>query len=219
MNMHWFGGMSITNGYPGKLITFEGIDGSGKTTIMNQLKEILGNNGIIYTKEPYQFAGGALELKYPYQRLFRFMEDHVLHLEEVILPALREGKLVICDRYIDSNLAYRCVDMGNARNKYDAIIEWLEVLHSFSTWPCRTILFEISPKLAIERCANKGEELAFVQAERLVDSYNNIANYYNLRFCRINAAKDVESVTGKVLEIVQDVMYKMARSVEKNEEI
>lgn len=215
--MPYFGGMTITHGFPGKLVTFEGIDGSGKTTIMNKLKEILGDNGIVYTKEPYQFEGGALELKYPYQRLFRFMEDHVLHLEEVILPALREGKLVICDRYIDSNLAYRCVDMGSARNKHDAIIEWLEVLHSFSVWPYRTILFEIGPELAMKRCKNKGEELAFDQAEKLVDSYNNIANYYNLRFCKINAAKDIESVTRKVVEIIQGVMYKMARSGEKDE--
>ena len=198
-------------------MTFEGIDGSGKTTIMNQLKEILGDNGILYTKEPYQFAGGALELKYPYQRLFRFMEDHVLHLEEVILPALREGKLVICDRYIDSNLAYRCVDMGSANNKYDAIIEWLEVLHSFSIWPYSTILFEISPKLAVKRCANKNEELEFDRAEKLAESYNNIANYYNLRFCRIDAEKSVELVTEKVLNIIQDVMYKMAKSGDKNE--
>jgi dTMP kinase len=184
---------------------------------MNSIKDILGENGIIYTKEPYQFAGGALELKYPYQRLFRFMEDHVLHLEEVILPALREGKLVLCDRYIDSNLAYRCVDMGNARNKYDAIIEWLEILHSFSIWPNSTILFEISPDLAVERCANKGEELDIERAALLEDAYNNVANYYNSRFCRIDASGSIDKVTGKVMQIVQDMMYKMAKAGEKHE--
>lgn len=207
----------MPNRFQGKLITFEGIDGSGKSTIMREVKNVLGENGIVYTKEPYQFEGGALDIKYPYQRLFRFMEDHVVHLEEVILPALKEGKLVLCDRYIDSNLAYRCVDLGNARNSYIKIVEWLEVLHSFSVWPDRTILFKVTPEIAVSRCKEKNEEFDINRAYLLENAYINLLCYYDSRIVGIDASKSIEMVSSKVLELIEDVMYKMARDGDSND--
>lgn len=97
------------NNYPGKFIIFEGIDGSGKTTQARLLIGKLGQKGhsIVFTHEPYK----NVDLKYmedlePLERQRLFVEDRREHLEEIILTALELGKVVICDRYFFSTLAY-----------------------------------------------------------------------------------------------------------------
>lgn len=97
------------NSYPGKFIVFEGIDGSGKTTQARLLIGKLGllGHSIIFTHEPYK----NVDLKYmedlePEERQKLFIEDRREHLEEIILTALELGKVVICDRYFLSSLAY-----------------------------------------------------------------------------------------------------------------
>lgn len=111
----------------GIFITFEGPEGSGKTTQAKLLKDYLEKNGyqVLYTREPGGTSIGkkirALLLS-PENRemrekteLFLYAADRSQHVEEVIRPALLEGKVVLCDRFIDSTVAYqgygRCLDM------------------------------------------------------------------------------------------------------------
>jgi thymidylate kinase len=105
----------------GKLISIEGIDGSGKSTILKRIKRRWGEEGfsedVIFTAEPTDFAIGkkARELSDtdidPFSLAFLFLADHAEHLSKLIKPALAEGKDVITDRYIDSRYAYQGVTL------------------------------------------------------------------------------------------------------------
>lgn len=90
-------------------IVFEGIDGSGKTTLINKIAPILGN--VVVTHEPYTFTKEFLKerLGDSYNissSVFFFLFDRIIHCNEIISPALDNNKIVLCDRYIYSTYAY-----------------------------------------------------------------------------------------------------------------
>ncbi len=136
----------------GKLIVFEGIDGSGKTTQATMLHEYLREKGydVILTREPTDtIIGGVIRsilkghIRMSEKVLpFLFAADRINHIEEVIKPALEEGKIVICDRYYLSNLAYQ----------WDGFpIDWLKELERFVIEPDIVIILDVNPRIAIER--------------------------------------------------------------------
>lgn len=168
----------------GKLIAFEGCEGSGKSTQLKLLSEYLTERGVdfIMTREP-----GGSEISEEIRRIILngkntemcdeceallYAAARVQHIKEKIMPALDEGKLVICDRYIYSSLAYQ----GYARGLG---VEFVEGINSYAINNCPpyiTVFLDISPKEAFERKhgADKNdrmEQLGLEFHERVYEGY------------------------------------------------
>lgn len=143
----------------GKFITFEGCEGSGKSTQLRLLGEYLTQNGVdfIMTREP-----GGSAIAEDIRKIILDPENtamcdeceallyaaaRIQHLKEIVEPALAAGKLVVCDRYVDSSFAYQ----GAARGLGTEFIEDINsyALENYS--PDLTIFLDISPKDAFER--------------------------------------------------------------------
>lgn len=143
----------------GKFITFEGCEGSGKSTQLRLLSEYLDKLGVDYilTREP-----GGSEIAEQIRKIILngkntamcdeceallYAAARVQHLKEKIAPALDRGKLVICDRYVDSSLAYQGYARGLGR-------EYIENINSFALerfTPDLTVFLDISPAEAFKR--------------------------------------------------------------------
>ncbi|AUM62262.1 dTMP kinase [Spiroplasma monobiae] len=143
-------------------ISLEGIDGSGKTTISKMIKDSLMQKGynVLLTREP----GGeplAEELRRiildektninPWPETLLYVAARKQHLDSIILPALKEGTIVICDRFMDSTSAYQ----GYARNIGMADVAELQNIVLGSTKPDLTIFFDITPKESQIRLINR----------------------------------------------------------------
>jgi dTMP kinase len=168
-------------------ITFEGPDGSGKTTQAKLLAEYLQHCGrtVCLTREPGGTELGKkirtilLEDKSiataPLAELFLFCADRAQHVREVIKPALTDGKIVICDRYVDSTTAYQ-----SGGRKFD--LKMIELLNSYSTEglkPELTILVDVPAEIGLQRATkvacDKFEAEALSFHERVRQSYLEIA--------------------------------------------
>ncbi len=147
-------------------ITFEGPDGSGKSTQAKLLAEYLEKQGksVVLTREPGGTELGKtlrnilLESKElhpaPLAELMLFCADRAQHVAEVIKPALKAGKIVICDRYIDSTTSYQAGGRG-----FD--IKMIEDLNIYSTdglVPDLTILIDVPTELGLQRATKKGAD-------------------------------------------------------------
>ncbi|MDE6189663.1 MAG: dTMP kinase [Clostridia bacterium] len=143
----------------GKFITFEGGEGVGKTTQLKLIREYLSKNGVdaVFLREP---GGNAISEKIRAIILDRANEgmcgicEAMLYsaaraqlCEEVIRPALESGKLVVCDRFIDSTFAYQGVARGLGAEKIDV----LNSLACGDITPDLTIFLDLPPRLAFER--------------------------------------------------------------------
>ena len=179
----------------GKLITFEGIDGSGKTTIAKILHSKIEKS--IFTTEPTDSWLGksvkkALEEKRDAITIaFLFLADRNEHIKE-IKKWLNEGKIVICDRFIDSTFAYQ-----KEHIKMDGVEEWLDWLHKpFFIKPDITFLLVIEPRKAIERIKDRKlivyEDEKFL--EKVQENYLEIAKKEKDRIVIIDAEKSKEEV-------------------------
>jgi dTMP kinase len=163
--------MTNTEDRRGRLIVFEGIDGTGKSTQQKLLAEVLRNRGceVIETREPTEGKFGqkirahylSREALSPARELDLFIADRKEHLQKAILPALRAGKIVLCDRYFLSTMAYQ----GAAGLEPEAIL----ALHTFAPEPDLALIIELEPAESIRRITQKrGDRLNdFEQLEGL----------------------------------------------------
>jgi len=145
------------------LITFEGIDGSGKSTQTRLLYEYLlpkVDSQIIITSEPYSTAARSLldqnefySIDSSVARSFVYFADRAIHIEELINPALKSGHIVICDRYIDSSIAYQSVISGLS---VGFIYECNSVC-SYGIVPNLTLLLDTPTDVACARKMHDGE--------------------------------------------------------------
>jgi len=153
----------------GVLITFEGTEGSGKSTQVKRLSHYLADKGLstLTTLEP---GGTSLGMKLrwilltskadeiaPLPELFLYLAERAQHVCEVIIPALSEGKIVISDRFIDATVAYQ----GYGRNLDLPLIEKLNELVSQGIKPDLTILLDIETSYGVKRAkgGRKGDRL------------------------------------------------------------
>jgi len=149
----------------GLFISLEGTEGSGKTTQVRLLARLLQKYRIpfLLTREP---GGSKLSthlrrwilnrLDYrlePRAELFLFLADRAQHVREVILPALEEGKVVLCDRYTDSTLAYQ----GGGRGFDLNLLETLNHTATGGLQPDLTILFDLPVQSGLRRAAGRGK--------------------------------------------------------------
>ena len=183
----------------GKLITLEGIDGTGKSSITKLLKKSFPE--AVFTREPTQsWIGKAVKRSIesdgdPLAELFLFVADHAEHIAKVIRPALAEGKTVISDRYSDSRYAYQGVTLSD---KFDDAVAWVQGLHrGWTVVPDMTILFTIDPAIAVSRCGVRGEKTKFEKLEflkRVQDNFLRLAREEPHRFVIIDAGAELETV-------------------------
>jgi len=200
----------------GKLITLEGIDGSGKSTVAEKLQtnpEIKAF-GPVFTREPTRgtLTGDAVEKAIQSDtdqlaELFLFTADHAEHLAKLVKPALENGKIVISDRYSDSRYAYQGVTL---KTRLENPLEWVKNLHrDWTIVPDLTILFDIVPEVSIERCGKRGEQSKFEKLEFLRgvrEIFLRVAAEDPERFIIIDASRSPEyiekEVAKKILEFL-----------------
>ncbi|OGI07438.1 MAG: dTMP kinase [Candidatus Margulisbacteria bacterium GWF2_35_9] len=143
----------------GMFITFEGPEGSGKTTQINQLDSYLSEMGysVVSTREPGGTGVGCSIREIllnpdlpPIQtrtELLLFLADRAQHVQEVILPSLAMGKIVLCDRYTDSTVAYQV----GGRDFSEELIVTLNEFSSYSVVPDLTFMLDVDYKIGIKR--------------------------------------------------------------------
>lgn len=135
-----------------KFIVIEGVDGAGCTTQTRLLTEYLKSQGhrAIATKEPTEERVGRLIREYlktkvahPAVDALLFAADRVEHLATVIQPALERGEHVVCDRYLESTLAYQVAE--------GLPVEWLSEINSYALKPDAVIILDINPETSLKR--------------------------------------------------------------------
>ena len=191
------------------LITLEGIDGGGKTTVAEALQDTLPE--AVFTREPTDsWYGEAVERSIdddgadPVAELFLYTADHADHLSRVVRPALEAGKVVVSDRYSDSRYAYQGATLDGVVRRP---MEYVRGVHEpFTRAPDATLYFDVPPETGAERAGatNKFETagyLAEVQAnyERLVESDPD-------RFVRIDATRSPEAVVAATEDVVERLL-------------
>jgi len=176
-------------------VTFEGIDGSGKSTILKLVYEQLKSQGydVVSTYEPTDTWIGKRVQKYietntdPFVTVFTFIANRIEHGKQ-IQQWIDDGKIVLCDRYAESTYAYQGVQLQDmVKNS----VRWLKELSKDRIpIPDRTFVFVIDPKKALDRIQNRDNLIPF---ERLAFLKKVHENYLELavgaRFCKLDATK------------------------------
>lgn len=202
----------------GLFITFEGADGSGKTTQIQKLAKYLEERNIDYilTRDPGGTPLGAklreILLNYegiiaPFCELFLYLADRAQHVEEKIVPALNEGKIVLCDRYIDSTLAYQ----GYARGLNTDEIVNLNNIVTHSLIPDVTLLFDVETGIAMTRVGDEKDRLESEAEhfhEKVRMGYLDLAKKHPQRISIINANNDINQVYIDMIEAIDKVLVK-----------
>ena len=198
-------------------ITIEGPEGSGKTTATNKVIEELSKLGynVVRTREPggtpiseqirnviLDKANTAMD---PRTEALLYAAARRQHLVEKVWPLAREGKIVICDRYIDSSLAYQ----GGARGLGIQNIIDINMFATENTWPDLTLLFDIEPELGLKRiAANASREVNRLDLEKLDfhkkvrETFLELAKDQPNRFVIIDASKSQEEVADAALKAI-----------------
>ncbi|AKB52877.1 Thymidylate kinase [Methanosarcina barkeri str. Wiesmoor] len=200
----------------GKLITLEGIDGSGKSTVAEKLQKNPEIKAFkpVFTREPTRgtLTGDAVEKAIQsdtdqFAELFLFTADHAEHLAKLIKPALENGKIVISDRYSDSRYAYQGITL---KTRLENPLEWVKDLHrSWTIVPDLTFLFDIRPEISIERCGKRGEQskfekLEFLQGVRAI--FLKLAADDPERFVVIDASRSPEYIEKEVVKKILEFL-------------
>lgn len=153
------------------LITLEGIDGAGKSTLYEGLKSALADLCPLFTREPGSpYLGDAVRRAIaadndPLVEAALFVADHAVHLADVIRPALAAQRLVISDRYSDSRFAYQQVSLAGVHPNPAA---WLTAVHDgWSVRPDMTVLLVVPVTVAMARLSDRLAQEHFERAEFL----------------------------------------------------
>ena len=199
---------------PKHFITFEGGEGSGKTTICTKLTETLKKEGhtIVHTKEPggTPFADKIrqLLLEQPEETITPITETLLLfasrtqHIAKVIVPALEKGAIVLCERFTDSTFAYQ----GGARNVPEEYLNALETISlktdTGTLKPSLTIYLDVDPEVAFQRIQTR-EKDRFESED--IDFHNTIRKAFQKRMEHCNHCKTVDA--SQSLEKVEKEVY------------
>jgi len=186
----------------GIFICIEGIDGCGKTTQAKLLVERLVDMGYdaIYTAEPSKGKIGQFIKEYCLHGANRvssiieallFAADRVEHLENEVIPALNEGKLVVSDRYLYSSLAYQ----GAA----GLDLEWIKAVNVHAKLPDLALFIDIKPKIAMQRLKSKKSTMETLEnLHKVREVYVKFVEIEELM--RIDGSKSIEEVADSVLK-------------------
>ncbi len=199
-------------------ITFEGGEGSGKSSALKLLDEKLRAEGYetVLTREPggtpiaeqirnviLDRANTAMD---PRTEALLYAASRRQHLVEKVWPAIKAGKLVLCDRYLDSSLAYQ----GGARGLgIDEVLN-VNMFATEGTFPDLTLLFDIKPELGLERIAKNAQrevnrlDLEKIEFHRGVRAtFLSLASRYPERFVVLDASKSLEEVVADAYSAIK----------------
>ncbi len=193
-----------TNIYPGTFIVFEGLDGSGQSTQAEFLRHHFEDNkdSVILTKEPTEDSeSGRMVRKVlrkeekiePDELQKLFVQDRKEHLNNLIIPNLKNGKFVISDRYFLSTCAFGGINLD---------MEWLIELNNEFILPNTTFLLNVDPKICLDRIGKRDKGFEFFEEEKKLTKVRE--NYLKLaeRFPNIyiiNGELSVEAVFKEVI--------------------
>ncbi len=204
----------------GLFITFEGGDGAGKSTLMDGLYRFLESRGeqVFRTRAPGGTPIGEkirsllLQKEYPLSdrcELFLFLADRAQHVKEVIFPAIESGKIVLCDRFHDSTVAYQ----GVARGLDRSFVESLCLFSSEHRKPDLTFYLDILPQIGLKRTFQKNGEKDRIESESLAfhekirEAFLQIAEKDPLRVKVLDATLPKEQLLQQAIFQLDDLFF------------
>ena len=199
----------------GKLITFEGLDGCGKSTQLEKATTWLTMKGceVLKTQQPggtrigKQIRNILLNPEHnelhPESELLLYLSDRIQHLTEIILPAKAEGKIVLCDRFHDSTVAYQGFGRGLNLENIESIITYSIKPYS----PDLTFLITISPGTIVDRLDQRKEHSAKDRIDiesnnffaRVAKGYQKLATADAGRFVCLDGEQEIEVIHQKII--------------------
>lgn len=192
------------------LITIEGIDGTGKSTLHQSLQELLADLDPVFTREPgATWIGDSVrraikEQIDPVAEALLFVADHAAHLAKVVRPALDEGRLVISDRYSDSRYAYQSVTLQGIVPDPEG---WLRAMHNgWTIIPDKTYLCVLPIDAALTRLKPDTEREHFEKRDTLEKVQHNYLTYAGnepARFVIVDAMLDRDIVAKFVADAIR----------------
>lgn len=202
----------------GLFITFEGADGCGKTTQIKLLKDYLEKSGykVVLTREPGAKGLGEKirEILLNYDGVvsdrcesFLFLADRAQNIDIIVNPAVQEGKIVLCDRHIDSTVAYQ----GYGRGLDLERINKLNQLATDGRMPDLTVVFDIDVETSMKRVGKEKDRMESAGIEfhnRVRKGYLEIAKNDPERVKVVDGAMSVDEVFEKVKEIINKTLQK-----------
>ena len=207
---------------PGKFITFEGTDGSGKTSIIKEVERYLKVKGykVVTTREP-----GGVSISEQVRNVIHDVQNTEMdpvceallyaasrrqHLVQKVIPLLKEDTIVICDRYVDSSLAYQ----GYARG---IGIEKVKEINEFAIdgiYPDLTIFLDVDPKVGIERImthqlsheVNRMDKESINFHEKTHEGYLELVKMYPDRIKKVNGERSIKEVAFDCFQLIKEIL-------------
>lgn len=208
----------------GLFIVFEGGEGTGKTTAIESIYDWIIEKGFkcIKTREP-----GGIKIAEEIRQVILNKENTKMdgrteallyaaarrqHLVEKVIPALENGHIVLCDRFIDSSLAYQGYARGLGMDEVMSINRF--AIGDYM--PDLSILFDLDPKIGLERINKSGErEVNRLDLEKMEfhekvrEGYNKVYNYNKDRIVKINADQSREEIVNEIKKILNDRLFSL----------
>lgn len=203
----------------GVFITFEGIEGSGKSTVSGMATKYLASKGfkVIHTYEPGDTAAGK-EIRsilldpghkgmHPVTELLLYFADRAEHVHHLIAPALKREDVVLCDRFTDSTMAYQ----GFGRGLDLKMLRDIDAVARDGVWPELTILLDLDVSTGLQRNSHAGkkdrfemEEIAF--HERVREGFLSIAREEPERVKVVDASRPIDAVFAEVRALMDQII-------------
>ena len=194
------------------LVTIEGIDGSGKSSLVSSLGHLLTDLAPVITREPGstwvgdQVRRAVAERADPVTEALLFTADHAAHISTIIRPALQAGRLVVSDRYSDSRYAYQ---QETLRGSVADPLSWLKALHAgWTIPPDLTFLIILPVDAALARMAVGREREHFENhalLSRVQDHYLALAEDEPQRFVMVDGMKGAGEIAEFVSGVIRDI--------------
>ncbi len=196
--------------YNGKFIVIEGLDGSGKSTQVELLKDYLESLGkeVVVSKEPTKDSSAGIKIreiieqreKASAEKLQELMaEDREQHLKNKIIPALEKGKYVISDRYYHSSFAY------GIANGVD--VEYLKKINKDFLKPDIVIYVDTPSDVCLERIAKRGQEFTYFEKKMWLEKVEG--NYKELDdLVSVNGEQTIEEISNDIQKIIKTLWQK-----------
>jgi dTMP kinase len=208
-------------------ITFEGTEGSGKSTQIPLLAEFLRQKGypVVTTREPggtpigdqirlilADMKNSAMQ---PRTEILLFQASRAQHVEEFILPHLDQGHIILCDRFADSTLAYQGYGYQNDLEQIEAIIDFA----TGGLKPDLTVLLEIDAESGLQRRAQGGEwnrldDFGTAFYQRVCEGYHKLIQADPGRWIAIDASQTVEQVQDELRRVVLERITRLRKSMD-----
>ncbi len=205
----------------GVFITFEGGEGSGKTTIANMIQKTLAQEGyhVVLTREPggVEIAEKIRDIIHDVKYINMDRKTEALlyaasrrqHLVEKVIPALENDAIVICDRFVDSSMVYQGIARGIGIDE----VYQMNLFATENILPKRTIFFDIQPEDGLKRVyENKNREVNRLDLEnidfhrKVYQGYLSLCDKFPNRIVKIDASLDIDHVYQQVLKKIREIL-------------